>query len=650
MVPNSISAGLFALLAISIQSSAQSPARAAFSGRAVDHRDYYGEGIKLKISGDWRKALAAWALGKEALATQGESDPRVGIAFIELAAEQSATAYYEQACDLYDWGFSQADPKEYEHEIATEIERTAPILAEDDYKTWRSDLEKGNPALNAKIRNFWIEKDPTPTTKTNERLVEHWERIAYARKSFKKAGNTIYGTDDRGLIHVKYGKPDRKNLLVLGNRLDEIEGLRELYNLSPEAMALIKSALRNYLAFAECEIWVYHSLNEKEPVIYVFGQEAGRGFYGLRNGVEEFIPDEAFRGVSSRYTAGILPGALLQLMYYNDLYAFDDSFAERYDELKSIWFRSSHSNRFPNDNIVRGVRNKFELADADNPARRFAPVDRSDAGNAIPIIQVSSYPARFLDDRNQPELVFVAFAFPQGLGNRKPVERLHESAKPDYRIHYTFIVRDREMDEVQRTSSSPIAEGDHTAVLTTPHQETQAHYTLAVEAFTQQSQTETGTPIGAGKDFFEKITPLDSNPQQLEVSDLVIGVEPPAGFEVGLLPYPVVPSRQIRKPDALKVYLEIYHLHLDDGGAGHFNIDFRVVKFERKGKKIARAEMIASAFDFQSTAPAAKESFTISVANLKAGEYELEVEVQDKISGMKKQRSAPFQIAKERQG
>ncbi|MGH7455909.1 MAG: hypothetical protein ACRENG_31420, partial [bacterium] len=183
MIPNSILAGLFALLAISIQSSAQSPAHATFSGRAVDHRDYYDEGIKLKISGDWQKALAAWLLGKEALAAQGESDPRVGIAFIELAAEQSATAYYEQACDLYDWGFSRADPEKYKSEIAAEIERIVPLLTEDEYKARCSDVEKGNPALNTKIRNFWIEKDPTPTTKINERLLEHWERITHARKN-----------------------------------------------------------------------------------------------------------------------------------------------------------------------------------------------------------------------------------------------------------------------------------------------------------------------------------------------------------------------------------------------------------------------------------------------------------------------------------
>ncbi|MGH7453085.1 MAG: hypothetical protein ACRENG_17180, partial [bacterium] len=412
------------------------------------------------------------------------------------------------------------------------------------------------------------------------------------------------------------------------------------------AIGEIRRGLGAYLTLPECELWAYHSLQPEEPVIYVFGPQAGRGAYGLRNGVEEFIPEEAFRRASlnSRFTDGILPGALMQIMYYNELSVFDKVFAERYEELKTIWFRSSSSGNFPNYNVVRSVREKYKIADVENPAHRNAPADQSDVDKTIPPIQLVSHPARFLDEKNEPQLVFIAFAFPPGFSQAKPA-RLDEATAPGYRLRYALIARDDGMNEIQRASANSLAEDDHTAVLTMPHQETQAHYTLAVEAFTQQSQTETGTPIGAGKDFFGKITPLDSNPQQLEVSDLVIGVERPPGFEAELLPYPVVPSRQIRKPDALKVYLEIYHLHLDDGGAGHFNIDFRVVKLERKGKKIARAEMIASAFDFQSAAPAAKESFTISVANLKAGDYELEVEVKDKISGMRKKRSAAFQIA-----
>jgi GWxTD domain-containing protein len=622
----------------------------------IADRDYYEEGIKLKTSGDWQKALDAWLQGKEVLAEQDESDPRIGIAFIELATEKNAAARYEQAGDLYVWGFSHCDLKVFSEEIAKEIERLAPLLSDNEHKTWRSDLARGDASLNVKIKNFWIEKDPTPSTKINERLLEHWQRIAHARRNFKKASNTIYDTDDRGLIYVKYGEPDRKKALQLGTTMDELYGLLEIYNLASAqsrqsaAVGEIRRALGAFLTFPECELWAYYSLQTEEPVIYVFGPKAGRGAYGLRNGVEEFIPEEAFRreGSGSRFTGGILPGALMQLMYYNELSAFDKAFAERYEELKTIWFRSSSSANFPSHNVAQSVREKYKIADAENPARRNAPADRSEAEKAVPPIQLVSYPARFLDDRNAPTLVFIAFTLPRGLGKTKPAARVGEITPPDYRLHYTLIVRDGSLNEMQRASAPAFSEYDPLGVVTIPHLQEHAHYTLAVEAFPLQPRSEpaaTGKPIAAGKAFFQPMPQLNPNPQELEVSDLVIGVEPPPDFNGELLPYPVVPSRQIPKPDEMKVYLEVYHLRPDDGGVGQFAIDFRIIKLEQKGKKLKRAEMIASAFDFHSPAPMAKEDFGISISNLKPGDYELELEVQDKISGAKKQRSAPFQVA-----
>jgi GWxTD domain-containing protein len=612
----------------------------------IDHRDYYDEGITLKASDDWQRTLDIWMQGKAVLEAKGESDPRIGIEFIELATEKKAQAYYEQACELYEWGFLQADLKKYQTEIEMEIERLAPILTENEYKAWRSDLEKGDTALRTKMKAFWIERDPTPTTRKNERLLEHWERIAFARKNFTEAQNTVYGTDDRGLIYVKFGEPDKKKAAVLGNSLNEVFSLKDISDLDPME---VRRALGAYLTYPECELWFYYSLNPPEPVIYIFGEKAGRGTYGLRNGVEEFIPEAAFRhaSISSRYMGGIIPGALIQIMYYNDLYALDISFASRYDELKSIWMRSGGEYRFPNDNVIRGVRKKYEIADAENLARKNAPVEQSDAEKTITPIQLVSHPARFLDDGNEPRLVFIAFAIPQFLSKGKPAEGLHELARPEYRLRYTLLVRDSDMAEIQRASADPIAEGDNTGVFTLPHRKTHAHYTLAAETFPAEAQTAPDTLLGVGKIFLEPMAPLNPSPQKLEVSDLVIGVELPPSLNRDRFPYPVVPSRQIRKPEALKVYLEIYHLQLDEGGAGHFNIDFRVIKLERKGKKIERAEMIASAFDFQSTATTAKEDFGIAIANLKPGDYELEVEVRDNISGMKKQRQAPFQILKE---
>ncbi|MCH8982377.1 hypothetical protein IH922_10205 [candidate division KSB1 bacterium] len=53
---------------------------------------------------------------------------------------------------------------------------------------------------------------------------------------------------------------------------------------------------------------------------------------------------------------------------------------------------------------------------------------------------------------------------------------------------------------------------------------------------------------------------------------------------------------------------------------------------------------MATSFEFNSTGSTVKEDFRISMANYNPGNYELEVEISDKISGEKKKRVAAFEI------
>ncbi len=63
-----------------------------------------------------------------------------------------------------------------------------------------------NQARAAFLKRFWLSQDPTPATLTNERLVEHYERLLYAREHLSYPGSLGY--DDRGKIYIKYGPPD----------------------------------------------------------------------------------------------------------------------------------------------------------------------------------------------------------------------------------------------------------------------------------------------------------------------------------------------------------------------------------------------------------------------------------------------------------
>lgn len=58
------------------------------------------------------------------------------------------------------------------------------------------------------ISNYWNEKDPLRMTKYNERLLEHYSRIAFANLNYSEPINNLVGwKTDRGEMVLRYGEP-----------------------------------------------------------------------------------------------------------------------------------------------------------------------------------------------------------------------------------------------------------------------------------------------------------------------------------------------------------------------------------------------------------------------------------------------------------
>ncbi|MCH7526286.1 MAG: GWxTD domain-containing protein, partial [Planctomycetes bacterium] len=55
---------------------------------------------------------------------------------------------------------------------------------------------------------FWREKDPDLTTELNERLLEHYGRVWFARRNF---GDFAYPWDQRGAVFIRYGEPNYRS-------------------------------------------------------------------------------------------------------------------------------------------------------------------------------------------------------------------------------------------------------------------------------------------------------------------------------------------------------------------------------------------------------------------------------------------------------
>ena len=96
-----------------------------------------------------------------------------------------------------------------EQEVYRDLSHVAPP---DELEAWESASESDREVL---WRTFWSERDANPATIENERLVEHYRRVMYARIHFSEKQ---YPYDRRGEIYVRYGEPeDRRRFMVRAN-------------------------------------------------------------------------------------------------------------------------------------------------------------------------------------------------------------------------------------------------------------------------------------------------------------------------------------------------------------------------------------------------------------------------------------------------
>ena len=92
-----------------------------------------------------------------------------------------------------------------EQEIYADLAHVAPP---DVLEAWQS---AAGPERDRVWLEFWNGRDPNPATVENERLVEHYKRIMYARLHFS-SGQQPY--DRRGEMYVRFGEPDDRRRFV----------------------------------------------------------------------------------------------------------------------------------------------------------------------------------------------------------------------------------------------------------------------------------------------------------------------------------------------------------------------------------------------------------------------------------------------------
>ncbi len=628
-----------------------------FNQASFSQDDYYTEGFKAKESGDWTRALNVWRNGRTMLMVDGKADPRIGIAMVETVTEQKVPHFYEMAAEHYLWGFTANALADQKETVYAEVNRIIPLLSEEKAKDWKWMMENNVPTITDEIIAFWKSVDPTPLTRSNERLIEHWERIDFTRKNFTKSTNSPYATDDRGTIFVKYGMPDKHQQGTFGSNPSAyriwadkiIEGVEGKMNSqampnNPRSVltnpTLVSRMIQSEDKQPEFIIWFYAFPGEDRFVSYLFG---GTTRFRLVDSVEDFISSVLFqnsRGIlvhnreQDKFET-ILPGSIIQLVYYEQLSTMDAEFARRFDDLSIEWSNAlSHpTSKTPVHTKLRAKRNTFLSNDRNDVVKKEAPPETSNMDKVINPINMAATQFRYLDDKNIPGMNIVLISIPTKMDG-------------EYELFNHLIVNDNKWNEISKFSDGPKINNDGVSSFTFEHSDSTLVY-LAASNANAKTGDRAGEPY-IGKIVLDKKIPLKRDLNTLEISDIILGLKKESIAEIRSYPFPVVPVNSFSKNDDVFVYLEAYHLGLDNEGRSKFDIEFSLDVVKKRRFRKDKVERVSQLNSFNSSTSTAKETIGFDVKDLEPGEYEFEIKVLDKISSREKIRKGKIVIAEDK--
>jgi len=653
-------------------------------GIKEEYKQLLDRGLMAERQGNYKEALDIWLKAKAELQVPSTA---IGRHFIRVVTEQGIEDYYESASHMYYWGISAESIESDWFTLKQELDFLAPLLSEDQYRKWNQLYKDRDPELYAAIRTFWNKLDPTPSTSYNERLIEHWNRIAYARKHYSRNDNSVFGTDSRGPVYVAYGKPDhtytgRLELtygyaLTIARIIDKVSSTESLRRVANAAMELFQNQ--------EYEIWSYEFPDEKIDynLVKIFSVKAGGGSFDLLETVEDFIPNTAFT-LSKRYELSrrsptrLNPAMILQWAYYEQLAPLDPYFATFFNRIQFQWDRIQHETmRSSQAYKALGRLVKEENRYETEQNNRKAPVAVSQIEKNLPDIPVEVFQYRMLTPQNKPvflsffetqprDIIINDFAYnqeilvpDQPLNNNSTV--LSE-AFGHYRLIHGLHLRNSDWELLAQEKEKPaiILDSDDentptASVFKIPYVSTGTHQIFFAEIHNYHPETAPliSTPFprhlrGLGKVVINQPDPLDVNPVYLEMSDIILGYqlkEEPS--KESLLPFVVANDREIPAGENIVVHFEVYHLELNKNDLTNFQISYEILPLNFLGWEKTAGDEISLTLNYETGNPYVSEDLEIKTRDLETGKYVLKMSAKDLENGNTTNREIKFKIIDE---
>lgn len=647
----------------------------------------YERGMEAVHRGDITRALDEWYHAYEG--DEGV-DSRIGLEFIRVVTQEKMEEYYGHATELYYRALTDGAGRISRVAIRQEIDRMEPLIGEGIYRQWKTWWEEDNGKLASDMHGFWVQLDPTPAKLANERLIEHWERIAAAKTQFTRNGKTVYGTDERALIYIRYGEPDRTESGILtlqsfnvqnwlenqfhpqNENRHEPEGFEEL---DWERSQRLENAIYEFHQYPEFEIWFYDRIasGSEKSVPFIFGTDINTGEFSLQSSIEDFIPERAYypdrkldEETEEFVRVGITPALMLQMLYYEQLTRVDEFFSNRFRDLRENVLEQGLQ-------ALRGMDLAFstESRDLIHQQLNQAPKERSTYGRQLPDIPMEIHHYRFLDDSLNPYIITYIESFPQEAflidyhRNREnfnteidvqPGQNVSDMIA-EYELAHHLQTYDENWNMVQtRRQEVPLilartAGGAISASIYQEPHTSRAYQSASVELLNFNPDTnpvyDTPFPLelrGLNRIQYRQPEPLESIPDSLEMADLVLGYQKEDQQTTEPFSFWVANDQIIPSQETLMLHLEVYNLKRQENEFTQFELTYRILPVDENGKVKRDQTEFTLTLNFTNEEQSVTEDLEIETAELQPGLYELRVRVEDTVTERIKERMIRFEV------
>lgn len=355
---------------------------------------------------------------------------------------------------------------------------------------------------------------------------------------------------------------------------------------------------------------------------------------------------------------------MMQWIYYKQLAATDFFFGNRFSEMESEWVR------FDSEALgkYQGPMHEEQAKSITLRERKKAPESISTYEKEFPAIPVRDFQYRFLDEQNRPlSVIFLESqprqVFLEDLAVNEEILFPGDTTTAEdgfswYELTHGLYISDEDGEILSQTrqESELILDFEEdqpsSSVFTVPYVDGGHKLLLFAELHNRHpdSRPRMETPFppelrGLGKLESELPEPLSTDPDKLEMGDLILGwqMRDDARGDA-LFPFVVANSREIPENEELAVHLEIYNLRMADDGFTDFQIDYAILPVRRMEWLRGREEEFSLTISQETTTSRFVENLEIETRELPPGSYRLQMKTTDNISGQQVEREIEFRV------